>query len=102
MQFGLIVTDRRHAGHAAELLARASDRGWEARCFLTDSGVCLLDDERFMAQARARPLSVAVCRHSVDHLLPHADVAALKSVVVMGSQFQGAKLAQAAEALLVL
>jgi len=102
MQLGLVVTDRRHAAQAARLLAGAAARGWDARCFLTDSGVCLLEDPAFMAEARARPRSVAVCRHSVDALLPGCDVAALSQVVVMGSQFQGAKLAQSAQALLVL
>lgn len=102
MVFGLVVTDARHAAAAAGLLAGAVARGWDARCFLTDSGVCLLEDEAFMGHARARPLSVAVCRHSVDHLLPQCDVPALSKVVVMGSQFQGAKLAQTAQALLVL
>ena len=102
MQFGLVVTDRRHAAHAAALLAGAAARGWDARCFLTDSGVCLLEDEHFMEQARARPLAVAVCRHSVDELLPGCDVAALAKVVVMGSQFQGAKLVKSAGVLLVL
>lgn len=45
---------------------------------------------------------MAVCRHSVDELLPGCDVAALAKVVVMGSQFQGAKLAKSAGVLLVL
>lgn len=102
MLFGLVVTDARHAPAAAGLLAAAAARGWQARCFLTDSGVRLLEDDAFMVQARARPLAVAACRHSVDHLMPGCDVAALAGVVVMGSQFQGAKLAQSAQALLVL
>ena len=102
MIFGLVVTDARHATAAAGLLAEAAARGWETRCFLTDSGVRLLEDAAFMHEARARPQSVAVCRHSVDHLMPGADVAELAKAVVMGSQFQGAKLAQTAQALLVL
>jgi len=102
MQFGLVITDHRHAARAASLLAGAAARGWDARCFLTDSGVCLLEDAAFMTQARARPKSVAVCRHSVDEMLPGRDVAALSEHVVMGSQFQGAKLAQSAQALVVL
>ncbi|MBL8289547.1 MAG: hypothetical protein JNL85_16320 [Rubrivivax sp.] len=102
MVFGLVVTDARHAAAAAGVLAGAAARGWDARCFLTDSGVRLLQDGEFMAQARARPLAVAACRHSIDSLLPGCDLAALAGVVVLGSQFQGAKLAQAAQALLVL
>lgn len=102
MQLGLIVTDRRHVAHATGLLARAAGRGWDVRCFLTDSGVRLLEDGGFLAQAQARPLSVAACRHSIDDLMPGCDIDALKPFVVMGSQFQGAKLAQSAQALLVL
>ena len=102
MLFGLVVTDQRHAAHAAGLLSTASGRGWEARCFLSDSGVRLVQDEAFMAQARERPLSVAVCKHSLDHYLPGLDSKALSPWLVVGGQFQGAKLAQAADTLLVL
>jgi len=102
MLFGLVVTDKRHAAHAAGLLQSASARGWEARCFLTDSGVCLVQDEAFMAQARQRPLSVSVCKHSMEHFLPDLDAKPLAAWLVMGGQFQGAKLAQAAQSLLVL
>ena len=102
VRFGLILTDQQHAAHAACVLAAAAARGWDARCFLTDSGVLALGDESFVAQARARPKTVAVCKHSLDHLLPGFDALTLADAVVIGSQFQGAKLAQAAEALLVL
>ncbi|MFO1268115.1 MAG: hypothetical protein U1F25_19700 [Rubrivivax sp.] len=102
MRFGLILTDQRNAAHAAGVLAAAAARGWDARCFLTDSGVLALGDEGFVALARARPKTVAACKHSLDHLLPGFDAAPLADAVVIGSQFQGAKLAQAADALLVL
>ncbi len=102
MLMGLVVTDRRDAAHAAGLLAQAAARGWDARCFLTDTGVCLLGDDAFVAQARARPLSVSVCKHSLDHFMPAFDLAPLAGVVVVGGQFQGAKLANAAQSLLVL
>ncbi|MFO1218341.1 MAG: hypothetical protein U1E89_08235 [Burkholderiaceae bacterium] len=102
MLFGLIVTDQRHAGHAAGLLAAAAARGWDARCFLTDSGVLALSDEAFMAQASARPNTVAACKHSLDHLAPQFDAGSVKGTVVIGGQFQGAKLTQSADAVLVL
>lgn len=102
MILGLVVTDRQHAGTATDLLAQAADRGWELRCFLTDSGVWLVNDAGFMARARQRPLSVAVCKHSLDHFIPDFDVATLAQVVVVGGQFQGAKLAQAAQSIVVL
>lgn len=101
--FGLVVTDRRFAGHAAGLLDAAAARGWDTRCFLTDSGVQVLNDPAFMAHARSRPNSVASCKHSMDHLGEGAfDLSALAGVVVVGGQFQGAKLAQAADTVLVL
>jgi len=102
MLFGVIVTDRRHAAHAAGLLAAAAARGWDARCFLTDSGVLALRDDGFMTQARARPRTVAACKHSLDHLAPDFDAALVADAVVIGGQFQGAKLAQSADAVLVL
>lgn len=102
MQFALVVTDRRHAAHAAGLIEASVSRGWDARCFLTDTGVCLVQHEGFMALARQRPLSVAVCKHSLDHFLPEIDSKSLSPWLVVGGQFQGAKLAQSAQALMVL
>lgn len=102
MIFGLVVTDKRHAAHATGLLAAAAQRGWDARCFLTDSGVCLVEDPAFLEGARLRPLSVAVCQHSLDHFVPGFDTASIKPFVVVGGQFQGAKLAQASQSLMVL
>jgi hypothetical protein len=102
MLFGVIVTDQCHAAQAAALLAAAAARGWDARCFLTDSGVLALLDDGFMTQARARPKTVAACKHSLDHLAPGFDPAPVADAVVIGGQFQGARLAQSADAVLVL
>ena len=102
MQFGLVVTDKRHAAHAAGLIAASVRRGWDARCFLTDTGVCLVQDEGFMALARERPQSVAVCKHSLDHFLPEVDSKNLSAWLVVGGQYQGAKLAQSSQTVMVL
>lgn len=103
MQFGLVVTDRAYAAHATALLAGAAARGWGARCFLTDTGVLLLRDEAFAAHARRHPGSVASCKHSMDHHAPDGiDLSALAGAVVIGGQYQGAKLADAADVVLVL
>jgi len=103
MQFGLVVTDHRYGPHATALLSAAAARGWDARCFLTDTGVLLLRDEAFLAHARSRPGSVASCKHSIDHHAPDSiDLAALTGTVVVGGQYQGARLAGSADVLLVL
>jgi hypothetical protein len=103
MLFGLVVTDRAYAAHATELLAAAVARGWDARCFLTDTGVLLLRDEAFVACARRRPGTVAACKHSIELHAPEGlDLAPLDGAVVIGGQFQGARLAAAATAMLVL
>ena len=103
MLFGLVVTDRAYAPHATELLRAAVARGWDARCFLTDTGVLLLQDEAFVAYARSRPGSVASCKHSIELHVPEGlDEAVLGGAVVIGGQFQGARLASAASAMLVL
>lgn len=103
MVFGLVVTDRAYAPHATELLMAAVARGWDARCFLTDTGVLLLRDDAFVAYARSRPGSVASCKHSLDVYVPGGlDLAALDGAIVIGSQFQGARLATSASAMLVL
>ncbi len=103
MLFGLVVTDRAYAAHATALLRAAVARGWDARCFLTDTGVLLLRDEAFVAHARSRPGTVASCKHSIELHAPEGlDLAALGGAVVIGGQFQGARLASAATAMLVL
>lgn len=103
MLFGLVITHQRFAAHAVGLLEAAVARGWDTRCFLTDSGVLLLGHAGFMAHARTRPNSVASCKHSIDHLAGDLlDLPSLAGVVVVGGQFQGAKLAQSADAVLVL
>lgn len=103
MHFGLVVTDSAYASHATALLAGAAARGWDVRCFLTDTGVLLLRDEGFTAHARAHPGSVASCKHSMDHHAPEGmDLSALQGAVVIGGQYQGAKLAGAADVVLVL
>ncbi len=103
MLFGLVVTHQRYAAHAVGLLDAAVERGWDTRCFLTDSGVLLLGDDAFLAHARARPQTVASCKHSIELLAgDRLDLPSLAGVVVVGGQFQGAKLAQTADAVVVL
>lgn len=103
MLFGLVVTDRAYAAHATELLSAAAARGWDVRCFLTDTGVLLLQDSAFVAYARSRPGSVASCKHSIELHVPEGlDLSTLDGAVIIGGQFQGARLASAASAMLVL
>ena len=67
------------------------------------NGVLLLQDPAFGAHARSRPGSVASCKHSIELHVPEGlDLSALDGAVVIGGQFQGARLASAATAMLVL
>lgn len=103
MLFGLVVTDAAYVVQATELLTAATARGWDARCFLTDTGVLLLQDEAFVDHARRTPGSVASCKHSIDlHASQTLDLSTLAGSVVIGGQFQGARLASVADVLLVL
>lgn len=103
MQLGLVLTDQAYGAHATQLLRGAAARGWDVRCFLTDTAVLLLRDEAFLAYARSRPGSVASCKHSIEqHAADTIDLPALSGTVVVGSQYQGARLADSAAVLLVL
>ena len=48
MKLGIVVTDETRCQQALKLAERAVSRGWEIRCFLTDTGVKLLKDPQFL------------------------------------------------------
>lgn len=102
MRLGIVVTDGTFAAHAIGVLDAASSRGWQVRCFLTDTGVNLLADPGFVERARARPGAVSVCEHSVESLAAgRFDRQALAGPIVFGGQYQNAQLANACDRVLV-
>lgn len=102
MRLGIVATNANYANEVAGLVNAARERGWEAECFLTDTGVMLLADDAFLALARARPGSVAVCEHSVERYARDAyDIQALAHDVVIGGQYQDAELVRRCDKVLV-
>jgi hypothetical protein len=102
MRLGIVATDSAHATQVAGLVEAARQRGWDAECFLTDTGVMLLADDAFLTQARARPGSVSVCEHSVERYARDAyDVQSLADIVVIGGQYQDAELVRRCDKVLV-
>ena len=102
MRLGIVVTDEQYREPVAGLIGSARAREWDVNCFLTDTGVLLLADPGFMAQARTVPNSVAVCEHSIE---VHAGGALagieFADVVVVGGQYQDAELVRRCDRVLV-
>jgi hypothetical protein len=62
-----------------------------------------LADSAFLDLARARPKSVSICRHSAEHFgVGRFDMQALADVIVLGGQYQDAKLVRVCDQVLVL
>ncbi len=102
MRLGIVTTDATYANEVAGLVNAARERGWEAECFLTDTGVMLLADHAFIALARAMPGSVAVCEHSVERYARDAyDIQAHADAIVIGGQYQDAELVHRCDKILV-
>lgn len=102
MRLGIVVTDAAHAAAASGLIEAARARGWVAECFLTDTGVMLLGDARFVSLARAVPGSVLVCEHSAARYAGGAfDIHGLAEDVVVGGQYQDAELVHRCDKVLV-
>ncbi len=102
MRLGIVATDAAYASEVAGLVEAARHRGWQAECFLTDTGVMLLADETFLALARACPGSVSVCEHSVERYAQGAyDIQSLADDIVVGGQYQDAELVRRCDKVLV-
>ena len=103
MRLGIVVTDESFLGHVIGLFDAALARRWEVDLFLTDTGVNLLADSAFVDRARARPKSVSICRHSAEHFgAGRIDMQALADAIVLGGQYQDAKLVRVCDQVLVL
>ncbi|MFC1589643.1 hypothetical protein ACFL3P_05155, partial [Pseudomonadota bacterium] len=86
---------------ALGLLEEASTRGWQLRCFLTDTGVRLLDNSRFLDFCRGEHW-VALCELSVERY----DIDTVKALdaapsIIIGGQYQDAELVKNSDRVLV-
>ncbi|MFP3873927.1 MAG: hypothetical protein ACLFQT_04950 [Thiohalophilus sp.] len=104
MRLGVVVTDGQFAQQAIALLKGADARGWDLRCFLTDSGVQLLGHEAFRDFLKTNSEAhVSLCELSVDRY-PGADPHAggLAERVIIGGQYQDAELVKNSDQVIVL
>lgn len=102
MRLGLVITDEAYAEVVGALGARAADRGWEVRCFMTDTGVRALANERVRMLLNHPRTKAAVCEFSVERYGTGGPaVASLEDVVVVGGQYQDAELVRESDRVLV-
>jgi predicted peroxiredoxin len=98
MYLGIVATNAANEDHVLGLARAAIARGWQCRCFLTDTGVKLLHSMPLLELARAGKLRVDVCEHSWQH---YSGGAAPDGVTMTG-QIKNAELANECDKVIVL
>lgn len=102
MNFGVVVTKEGHSEAALGLLEAAALRGWQLRCFLTDSGVKLFQNPRFVKLCRDGHW-LALCEMSLERY--HISIDDVKSTtpdIIIGGQYQDAELVKNSDQIIVL
>ncbi|MFA7633517.1 MAG: DsrE family protein [Thiohalomonadaceae bacterium] len=100
MRFGVVVTDDTYATQVIGILQAAVKRGWDLRCFLTDTGVRLLNNSQFTELALSGQVATALCELSVERY-EGIDLASIADKVVVGGQYQDAELVKNSDQVLV-
>lgn len=98
MYLGIVATNESAEDHLVGLAYAAVARGWQCRCFLTDSGVRLLRSARLLELARTGKLRVDACEHSWEL---YGGGAAPDGVAMTG-QIKNAELAHECDKVIVL
>jgi len=98
MYLGIVATNESAGDHLAGLAQAAAARGWQCRCFLTDSGVRLLRSNPLLELARAGKLRVDVCEYSWERY-GSGDA---PGGVTMAGQLMNAQLAHECDKVIVL
>jgi hypothetical protein len=98
MRIGIVATHESSGAHLLGLAAAAAARGWPCRCFLTDSGVKLVADDRLVALAKSGAIRLDVCEHSWHHF----NEGPAPEGATLGSQFQNAELVRECDRVVVL
>lgn len=102
MNLGIVVTNENHAEQALGLLETAVSRGWQLRCFLTDTGVRLLDDPRFVQFCQSDHW-VALCELSLERYhIDSASVLDKAPKIIIGGQYQDAELVKNSDRVVML
>lgn len=100
MKLGVVVINDKFADQAVAVLQAAVRRGWEIRCFLTDTGVRLLNNKAFTDMALTGAVNTSLCELSVERY-EGIDLAAVADKVVVGGQYQDAELVKNSDQVLV-
>ena len=100
MILGFLVNSDRHLAHALGLTAAAANKGHEVMIFVMDSGTRLLRDERFVALAGTKGVSMSFCHHSAQQY--EIDTDTLPHDVESGSQLNNAAMNHQAARVIVL
>lgn len=99
MKLGVVITEKEMAGPAIGLLESAL-QGNELRCFLTDSGVKALSEERMRRLIVRGAVDLAVCELSMERF--HQQVPEeIAGAVIVGGQYQNAELVHWCDRVLV-
>lgn len=102
MNLGIVVTRENHAEVALGLMQEAVTRGWQLRCFLSDAGVKLLDNVRFLDFCQGEHW-VALCELSLERYhIDSSKVLELAPNIIIGGQYQNAELVKNSDRVLVL
>ena len=101
MRLGIVVTDEKHGDQALGLAQAAAMRGWFVRCFLTDTGVRLVDRPQFQACMQQEGVEMTLCEHSLAHYRSDLNPSDLSARVTIGGQYQDAELAHKSDRVLV-
>lgn len=101
MKLGVVITNKKYGELALTLLKSASDRGWQLRCFLTDSGVQLFDQPA-ISEYINNGHWMAMCEMSLDRYhIAHDQVASKVPDLIIGGQYQDAELVKNSDHVLV-
>ncbi len=101
MNLGIVVSNDNHHEQVLGLLEAAAERGWQLRCFLTDSGVRLSEYPRFVEFCQAGHW-VALCELSLERY--HIDSSHILNTIphmIIGGQYQDAELVKNSDQVLV-
>lgn len=102
MKLGIVITNDNRGEVALGLLETAAARGWQIRCFLSDAGVKLLDDSRFLDFCQGEHW-VALCEMSLErYQIDTAKVLDVAPKIIIGGQYQDAELVKNSDQVLVL
>jgi len=100
MNLGVVITEQSHIADACRAMEAAAKRGWNLRCFLTDSGVHALQEPAIQKLAAEAKVWLAVCELSIERYGVEVPQNVADQVVV-GGQYQDAELAHLADRVVV-